>query len=393
MNDDLANTEIAELVGMETALEMGAYTKRQFVAARGNGVFLYDVNGKEYIDCVAGHGTGNVGHCHPMVIKALTEQINRLMICPEAFPNDMRIKALERLAEITRLKKFFLCNSGAESVECAMKLARVSTGKSGFISAMNGFHGRTMGALSLTFKPKYREPYEPLIGPVTRVRFGDADGIRNGIDKNTAAVVLECIQGEAGVRMPPDGYLKEVREICDEKDVLLIIDEVQTGFGRTGKMFAHEHFGITPDVQCMAKSIAGGLAMGAVGAREDLVFDPLMHGSTFGGNPVACAGLVATTDAIQKDNMLKRATDNGKYFLDRLNELASSKKQIREARGLGMMIAVELKTPAKEAIDGLFEHGVLALPGGLQVVRFLPPLIMERAHIDRVLDAIDEVLE
>lgn len=382
-----------ELVNKELELEMGAYIKRDFVVTKGEGVFLYDLDNNKYLDCVAGHGAGNVGHCHPLVVRAVTEQLNKIIVCPETFPNDTRIKALEKLQEITGLKKFFLCNSGAESVEGAMKLARINTKKTGFIVAMNAFHGRTMGALSLTFKPKYREPYAPLIDPVKRVRFGDSNAIKEAIDKDTAAVVLECIQGEAGVRLPPEGYLKQVKEICDEKDVLLIIDEVQTGFGRTGKMFSYEHFDVKPDIQCMAKSIAGGLAMGAVGAREDLVFPPLMHGSTFGGNPVACAGLIATVDAIKSDKMLENAASNGRYFLERLKEFETSKKQVREARGLGLMLALELKIPAKEVMQKLFENKILTLPGGLQVVRFLPPLSINKEQIDGIIEVLERVLE
>jgi acetylornithine/succinyldiaminopimelate/putrescine aminotransferase len=305
----------------------------------------------------------------------------------------VRIKALEKLSSASGFNKFFLCNSGAESIETALKLARISTKKTGFICAMNGFHGRTMGAVSLTFKLKYREPFAPLMEPVKRVRFGDASQIREAIDENTSAVVLECIQGEGGVRVSPPEYLKEVREICTEKDVLLILDEIQTGFGRTGKMFAFENFGIRPDILCMAKSMAGGLAMGATASRDDLIFPPLAHGSTFGGNPVACAGAVAAISAIEEEGMLSNATENGAYFLSRLKELAETKKQVREVRGMGLMLAVELKVPTKDALMGLFAKKVLVLPGGLQVLRFLPPLVINKEEIDIAINALNEVLE
>jgi acetylornithine/LysW-gamma-L-lysine aminotransferase len=382
-----------DLVERETSLEMGAYSKRPFVVSRGERVFLYDVNGERYLDCVAGHGTANVGHSHPKVVEAVSTQLNRLLSCPEVFPNDVRIKALEKLSSTSGFNKFFLCNSGAESMETALKLARVSTKKTGFICAMNAFHGRTMGAVSLTFKPKYREPFSPLIGPVNRVRFGDASQIREAIDENTAAVVLECIQGEGGVRISPPEYLKEVREICTENDVLLILDEIQTGFGRTGKMFAFENFGIRPDILCMAKSIAGGIPMGATASRDDLVFPPLAHGSTFGGNPVACAGAIAAISAIEEEGMLQNATETGAYFLSRLRELAEKKKQIRQVRGMGLMIAVELKVPIKDALMALFGKKVLVLPGGLQVLRFLPPLVITKEEIDIAVNALEEVLE
>lgn len=382
-----------ELVDREIALELGAYSKRPFVVSRGKGVFLYDTEGKEYLDCVAGHGTANTGHCHPKVVEAVSAQLNALIACPEVFPSEARIRALEKLSEVTAFSRFFLCNSGAEAIEAAMKLARISTGKTGFVSAMNAFHGRSMGAVSLTFKPQYREPFGPLIEPVKRVRFGDASALRDAIDENTAAVFLECILGEGGVRIPPPGYLKEVREICTQKDVLLVLDEIQTGFGRTGKMFASEHCGVVPDIQCMAKSIAGGLAMGAIGAREDLAFPGMSHGSTFGGNPVACAGCAAAIDAIVEENMAGSAMENGAYFLEKLKALAETKAQIREVRGMGLMIAVELKVPAKDALLKLVEKGVLVLPGGLQILRFLPPLIIEKGHIDRAIAALDEVLE
>jgi len=384
---------VENLIQTEINLEMGAYVKRPFVASRGEGVFLYDTEGNKYIDCVAGHGTANLGHCHPKVVEAVSQQLKKLISCPEVFASDIRLKALEKLIEIVPLQHFFLCNSGTEAIEGAMKLARTTTKKTGFIAAMNAFHGRTMGAVSLTYNPKYREPYNPLIEPVKRVRFGDSEQIRQNIDENTAAVFLECIQGEGGVRTPPTNYLKEVRETCNEKDVLLVIDEVQTGFGRTGKMFAYEYFGIKPDIQCMAKSIAGGLAMGAFASRDDLIFPTLTHGSTFGGNPIACAGAVAAISAIKEEKMLERATENGTYFLQKLKELEKKKAQIREARGLGLMLALELKVPVKDIITKLVEKRVLVLPGGMQVLRFLPPLIIEKEQIDEVVVILDEVLE
>jgi len=392
----MATTE--EIMAREKKAELSCYGKRPFVAERGEGAYLYDKEGKKYLDCVMGHGVGNLGHCHPKVVQAIEQQARTLISCPEVFPLEIRAQFEELLLSIApgeNLKKgkVFLCNSGTEAVEAAIKLARSATKKKGFICAMNAFHGRSTGAVSLTFNPKYREPFEPLIGPIKRVRYGDAALIEAAIDDSIAAVVLEPVQGEGGVRPAPDGYLQAVREICDRKGVLLIIDEIQTGFGRTGKMFACEHWSVSPDILCVAKSIAGGLPCGAMLAREGLDFAPMQHGTTFGGNPMVCAAGMAAISAIKDERMCENATEIGNYLVAKLKAFETSKKLVREVRGKGLMLAIELKQPSKEYLLKLISNGVLALPAGDMVLRFLPPLTLTKAQADELINALDKTLE
>jgi acetylornithine/LysW-gamma-L-lysine aminotransferase len=383
-----------DFAAIEKEYEFGVYPKRSVSLAYGKEEFVYDYDGKEYVDCTTGIGVALLGHAHPKIIGAINEQARKLITCNEIFPNEKRTLLLKKLAEIAPngLKKSFLCNSGAEAIECAMKLARAYTKKSKFISTMNAFHGKTFGSLSLTYKEHYREPFKPLVEPTVFVRYGDADALKQAIDSNTAAFFVEPVQGEGGVRVAPDGYLKEVQEICNERGVLLVVDEIQTGLGRTGKMFACEHWNVTPDIMCLAKGIAGGIPMGATIAREEIVnLKPLQHSTTFGGNPLACAAALSTIELIQKENLVERAAKEGAYFLNELRRL-EKKKEAREARGLGLMLALELKTKAKSAIDSCAERGLLVLLAGDMVMRFLPPLIIRRSSIDKVLDILDEVL-
>src|SRR3989338_1756283 len=387
-----------EIIEREKKAELSCYAKRPFVAERGEGAYLYDKEGKKYLDCVMGHGVGNLGHCHPKVVEAIQEQSKKLISCPEVFPLVVRAQFEELLLSIApgerlRKGKVFLCNSGTEAVEAAIKLARVAAKRTGFVVAMNAFHGRSTGAVSLTFNQKYREPFEPLIGPIKRVRYVDAQAMENAIDDSIAAVFLEPVQGEGGVRPAPDGYLQQVRELCDRHNVLLIMDEIQTGFGRTGKMFACEHWGVSPDIICVAKSIAGGLPCGAMIAREGLDFSPMQHGSTFGGNPMVCAAGIAAISAIKDEKMCENAAEVGAYLLSRLKEFETSKKLVREARGKGLMLALELKQPSKEYLLRLISNGVLALPAGDMVLRFLPPLMLTKEQADGLISALDKVLE
>ncbi|HID90979.1 TPA: aminotransferase class III-fold pyridoxal phosphate-dependent enzyme, partial [Candidatus Bathyarchaeota archaeon] len=276
--------------------------KRPIVIVRGQGAVVWDIDGREYIDCIGGHGVCNVGHCHPRVVDAIRRQAGRLIACPNSMYNDVRAKLLERLIEVTPrgLTKAFLANSGAESVECALKLARRYTGKTEVIAMRRGFHGRTMGSLSATWRPEYRRPFEPLVPGFKHVPFGDADAVRKAVTDDTAAVIVEPVQGEGGVHVSPDGYLQQLREVCDDRGLLLVFDEVQTGFGRTGKMLALEHWGVLPDVICLAKAIAGGVPMGATVAKGEVMdaLRPKEHGSTLGGNPLACAAAMAAIDVV-----------------------------------------------------------------------------------------------
>jgi len=378
---------------MEASHSAGVIPKREVVIVRGEGARLWDDRGREYIDCVGGHGTANVGHSNPVVAAALEEQARRLLSCPEIFYNDRRAELLTLLAEITPpgLDRAFLCNSGAEAVEAALKFARVATGRTDFVAANRGFHGRTFGALSATWNPKYRKPFEPLVPGFQHVPYGDLGAMETAVGDGTAAVILEVVQGEGGVRPGGGDYLKGVQELCQRKGALFIVDEIQTGMGRTGRMFACEHHDLRPDMLCMAKSMAGGVPMGAVALGEGVgELPPLSHGSTFGGNPLACAAALATIRYVRDERLPERAREMGQHVLERLHSM--DLKPIREVRGLGLMIGIEVRKKATPYLKALMEKGVLALPAGPTVIRLLPPLVITRREMDAVLDRLGEVL-
>jgi acetylornithine/LysW-gamma-L-lysine aminotransferase len=382
---------VSEIIELEARHTSGLYHKRPVALVRGQGAQVWDAEGREYIDCVGGHGVANVGHANPYVVRAI--QAERLIVCSESFYNDRRAELLAELARIAPpgLERVFLCNSGTEAVEGAIKFARLATGRKGIVAAKNGFHGRTFGALSATWRAEYREPFEPLVPGFSFVAYNDPAALEQAIGEDTAAVILEVVQGEGGVR-PGDGdYLRRAQDICQERGALFIVDEVQTGFGRTGRMFACEHYGLQPDILCLAKAVAGGLPMGAVlfGPRVGELSERV-HGSTFGGNPLVCAAALATIRYLEEQRLPQRAAELGDYFLTRLRGVESP--LIREVRGLGLMIGVELKRKAAPYLAALLEHGVLALPAGPIVLRFLPPLVISREEIDCVVEAVQDVL-
>lgn len=394
MKNPSLQPELMTIQEIEERYTTGVYTKKPVEIVRGKGTRVWDSQGKEYIDCATGIGVAAVGHANEYVAKAIAEQAHTLMTCPDAhYYNDKRAKLLEKLSEIApgRLTKSFLCNSGTEAVEAAIKFARGFTGKPGIIAAMRSFHGRTLGALSATWKEKYRKPFEPLVPGFKFVPYGNLEKLEAAIAEDTAAVILEPIQGEGGVFLPTPNYFKEVRELCDRRGVLLIIDEIQTGFGRTGRMFACEHFSVEPDILCVAKAMGGGFPIGAAIMREEIKLNKGQHGSTFGGNPLACAAALATIEHIQKYNLPQKAAANGAYFLQRLKEF-EGRDDVREARGLGLMLALQLKTKSGPYLLKLIKNGVLALPAGNTVIRFLPPLEITREEIDRVIEALDVAL-
>jgi acetylornithine/LysW-gamma-L-lysine aminotransferase len=389
--DTVTNNEI---VGLENRHSSGLYTKQPLVLIRGEGARLWDADGKEYIDCVGGHGVANVGHANPAVIKAVTEQIQRLTICPNGFYNDQRAQLLVELTRIAPpgLERAFLCNSGTEAVEAALKFARISTGRTKVVAAMRGFHGRTFGALSATWRKQYRQPFEPLVPGFAFVPYNRLERMQQAVDEETAAVILEVVQGEGGVN-PGDGqYLRGVQALCHERGALFILDEVQTGFGRTGHMFASRHHDLRPDLMCVAKSIAGGLPMGAVliGPRVGEL-PRKAHGSTFGGNPLACAAALATIRYIKVEKLPQRAAGLGARLMDGLKAIPSP--LVREVRGLGLMVGVELKEKSAPYLAALAERGVLALSAGATVMRFLPPLVISAEDVDTVVERVAAVLE
>jgi acetylornithine/LysW-gamma-L-lysine aminotransferase len=368
------------------------YPKRDLTLVRGEGAVVWDDAGRSYIDCAAGTGVACLGHAHPVVVEALNRQARTLITCGGVFYNDRRAGLLARLVSVApdSLTRAFLCNSGSEAIETAFKFARLATGRTDIVAAARGFHGRTMGALSATHKKEYRQPFAPLVPGVTHVPYNNLDKLAAAITDRTAAVVLEPIQGEGGVHRGADDYLNGVRELCDERGTLLIADEIQTGFCRTGRMFAVEHSGVQPDVMCVAKGIAGGVPMGAALFSDKI--KPLvgMHGSTFGGNPLACAVADATIGHLVGHDFARSVSKSGAYFAELFER--SRPDCVRQLRQFGLMIGIELKERSQPHLVALMEEGVLALPAGKTVIRLLPPLVIERAQIEAVVAALCKVL-
>lgn len=386
-----------EIINLEERLMANVYAKRPLVITRGKGALVWDIDGKEYIDCTGSYGVCIVGHCHPKVVEAVKRQAETLISCHTSFYNDARSELLQKITKITPkgLNKVFLGNSGAEAVECAIKLARKFSGKPEIIAMMGAFHGKTMGALSATWDTKYREPFKPLVPEFKHVPPDNLEKVKEAITEKTAAIIVEPIRGEGGIRAPSNSFLPGLREICDETGVLLILDEVQTGFGRTGKIFACEHWKVVPDILCLAKSVAGGLPLGITIAKENIMssFKVGEHTTTFGGNPLVCAAACAAIDVLVEEKLPERAATLGKYFKEKLEVLKAKHKNVREVRGLGLMIGMEFRFDVLNIILKCMDRGVLILDAGKNILRFLPPLVIEREHIDRVIDTLDTVME
>lgn len=376
---------------IERAFAFEVYPKREVTLVRGKGATVWDDAGNAYIDCTAGVGVANVGHGNPEIASAIAEQAATLTTCAGIFYNDVRARLLEKLVGIAPegLSRAFLCNSGAESMEAAIKFARHASGKSEFVCAMRGFHGRTMGALSATFK--YRDQYEPLVPGFTFVPFNNIDKLRNAVSDGTAGVILEPVQGEGGVRPADPDYMGAVQTLCREKELLLIVDEIQTGLCRTGSMFACDRYGVTPDILCLAKALGGGVPMGAVLTSDRITPVVGMHGSTFGGNPLACAAALATIDYLQANGLCDRARELGDHFAKSFGSKLPAR--VRELRQVGLMIGIELKEKATPFLVALMGEGVLALSAGPTVIRLLPPLTISRDELDTVIEKLLKVLD
>ena len=368
------------------------------------GVYIKDIDGKEYIDCAGGYGVFSLGHKHPEVVAAVKEQLERMPLSSKVFPSKLLGELAKMLAEITpgELTFSFFCNSGAEAVEGALKLARLATGKPQIISTVNSFHGKTYGALSVSGRPSFQEGFEPLLPELYHVPFGNAGALKEAINEKTAAVILEPIQGEGGVILPHTDYWPEVRRICTEKNVLLIADEVQTGLGRTGKMFAVEHYGVVPDIMTLAKALGGGvMPVGAFTAIPSVwkcfKSNPLVHTSTFGGNPLACAAAIKTLEILKRDNLPQKAEIRGNYLIEKLKKLKEFYPEVIEAvRGKGLMIGVEL---TKEGIGGAIIPEMVR--GGItagytlnkpKVIRFEPPLIITEEELEKVIAVFEKAI-
>ena len=386
--------ETATAYELEDRHGSGAYGKRPTVLARGEGVYVYDLNGARYLDATSGQGVAALGHCHPAVLNAITAQASTLVTSHESFYNDRRAELYALLQTVTPadLNRFFLCNSGAEAIEGALKVAKLLTGRGGIVAAKRAFHGRTAGALSLTWTRKYRKPFQDWLPEVEHVAYNDIEAAGEAISEATAAVVVEPIQGEGGVHPADDIYLQFLRQRCDAIGAMLIMDEIQTGFGRTGRWFGCEHAGVTPDIMALGKAIGGGIPMGAVCWRD--VHGPIergTHGSTFGGNPLACAASIAAISTIGAENLVEGAREKGAWLMAELESL--NLRGVRAIRGRGLMVGLELRGRVTPVLKALQERGVLALPAGLNTLRLLPPLIISRALLAVIIAAIEEVLD
>ena len=387
---------IEELYGRYVAQ---TYRRQPLVLVEGKGMYVRDIKGNKYMDFVGGIAVCALGHCHPAVTKAISDQAKKLVHVSNLYYIQPQAELAELLAKITPrgVDRFFFCNSGAEAVEGSFKLAVKHTKRQRIIAMQGSFHGRTAATVGATWHASYREPFAPLIPKIFDfVPFDDLTAVKQGITDQTAAVIVEAIQGEGGVKVPSDDFLPGLRELCDERGVLLICDEIQTGIGRTGKWFACEHWGVKPDIMTMAKALGGGFPIGCFGAKSEVMasFSPGDHASTFGGNPLACATSKAVIKTMMRLKLPQRADKMGKYFKKRLSELAEKHENVRDVRGLGLMLGVELSTKpiADSVVAKAREKGFLINCTAEKVLRFVPPLIVEHKHIDRLIMMLDEIL-
>jgi acetylornithine/LysW-gamma-L-lysine aminotransferase len=372
------------------------YQRFPVTVERGLGAHVWDVNGKEYIDCMGGYGVALVGHCNPRVVRALKAQLDKIITVHSSLYNKTREDFLERLVKIAPpgLRQVYLNNSGTEAVEAAIKFARKFTGKKGMVAMNGSYHGKSYGSLSVTFNPKYRKSFEPLLANVSFSPFGDIEALKSTINSDTGLVILEPIQGETGIHVAPDGFLQDVRKLCNEKGIVLIFDEIQSGLGRTGKMWASQHWETEPDIMCLAKGIAGGVPMGTTLLKPEILacIGKGEQSSTFGGNPLSCAAGIATIQALREDGLVENATKMGKIFREGLDRLKEKHKIIREIRGKGLMIGVEMKFEVKDILFDGIANNLLLLYSGKNILRLLPPLVISESDINKTLETLDLIL-
>ncbi|ADI82990.1 acetylornithine transaminase [Geobacter sulfurreducens] len=381
---------------------MKTYGRYPLVPVRGEGCRVWDADGKEYLDFLAGVAVNNLGHCHPKVVEALRKQAAEIIHCSNYYHIPNQIELAELLCAHSFADKVFFCNSGAEANEAAIKLARKhareKTGDAeryGIITALASFHGRTMATISATGQEKVQKFFDPLLHGFTYVPFDDAAALEAAVTPTTCAVMLEPIQGEGGVVVPSADYFRKVREICDRHGLLLIFDEVQVGIGRTGKLFAHEHFDVTPDIMTLAKALAGGAPIGAMLARDEIAasFSPGTHGSTFGGNPLVTAAGLAAVRAVLEEGLLNRAEEMGEYLVGELERLKGKYDIITDVRGIGLMVGMELSVPAGDIVLKGLERGVLLNVAQDRVLRFVPPLVVTKQEVNDMIAVLDGILE
>ena len=382
---------------IEDSIYAKYYARKPVTIVRGQGALLYDDLGKEYVDCMGAYGSCIVGHTHPVVAQAITEQAHKLIACHGSTYNDARARFISKLVSIlpTGLGRVFLSNSGAEAIECSIKVARKHTGRREIVAIKGGFHGKTQGALSATWDRKYRKNFEPLVPDFAHIPFEDEEAAKSTITNDTAAVFIEPIQGEGGIRVPSLAWLSLLADLISDVGGLLVVDEIQTGCGRTGKMFAFEHTGIRPDILCLGKGIASGLPIGITAGNEQVMNSLAVgeHTSTFGGNPITCAAGSATIDVLLQESLIENSAKIGTYFKQGLETLRNGHSIVREVRGLGLMLAVENRFDVHQVILNALQQGVLILDAGRNILRFLPPLCLQQSHVDRVLAVLGKVLE
>jgi acetylornithine/N-succinyldiaminopimelate aminotransferase len=403
--NSVTGTSLKELQAIESKLLVQTYERNPLVFVSGEGVYLRDEQGNEYLDLLSGIGVCALGYNHPVITRAITEQSRQLLHTSNLFYHRGTAELATRLTEITGLDRVFFCNSGTEAWEAALKLARANALRlrsenkpigTKFLALEHSFHGRTMGSVATTHKQKYREPFAPVMPDVEFVAFNDVDALNKAFSTDVCAIAIEPIQGEGGINPVSQEFLAAARELCDSTGALLLLDEIQSGMGRTGKWCAYQHYGIQPDVTTLAKPMAGGVPIGAMLCNEKAAraFTPGMHGTTFGGNPLACAVAIAVIDEIKQSHLLEHAASIGDYFRNRLNDLKTRYPFIIEVRGLGLMIGVEFDSDelAKAILAGMMDRRILLNRTHETVLRFLPPFLITREHVDLAIDALSELL-
>jgi LysW-gamma-L-lysine/LysW-L-ornithine aminotransferase len=367
--------------------------------SKGKGCKVWDINDTEYLDCMGGYGVALIGHCNDRVIRAITSQAQDLITCHMSVYNNVRLNFLKKFSKIApkNLQKTFFTNSGTESVEAALKFSRKYTGKPGVLALNGGYHGKTFGSLSVTYSEKYRKSFLPLLDNMQFIPYSESNTISNIVTKTNnkiGTVIVEPIQGETGIIMPPSDFLKDIRNICNENDLVLIFDEIQSGLGRTGKMWAGQHWDVEPDIMCLAKGIAGGIPMGLTAMRSEIL-DCLKvgeHSSTFAGNPLACAAGSATIDSLTEDNLVSNSEIMGRIFKSGLLEIKEKYKIVREVRGLGMMLGIEMRFDVKDILLDGIKNGILLLYSGRNILRLLPPIVMKEEEVNKSLELIDKLI-
>ncbi|KPJ61764.1 MAG: acetylornithine aminotransferase [Planctomycetes bacterium DG_23] len=376
---------------------IGNYTRSPVVLVRGEGSYVWDADGKKYLDLFPGWGVNGLGHCHPKVVAAIREQAAKLIHIANNFYSLPQGKLAELISKNSFGGKCFFCNSGAESVEAAIKLARIASapGKFKIITMENSFHGRTLAAITATGQAKYHKGFEPLPAGFTYVPFNDLAAVSAAVDDETCAIMLEVIQGEGGINIAKRDYLQGLRDLCSSGGLFLIVDEVQTGMGRTGEYFAYKHFGVEPDIMTLAKALGGGMAIGAIVAKPEIAerLVPGSHASTFGGNPLAAAAACAVFSAIEEESLLENARHLGEYALTRLKETAAKYEFVKEARGVGLMLGMELAIPGEKIVKQCMERGLLINCTQERILRLMPPITVKKEELDQGLEILEGVLK